>query len=171
MSKYIAILLLIFTRSASADAYVDAGKSFVEIEDLNQQAEAWAVCAASYDIMSTIMRESSPERARQLNDLGHGAKLAVGMTLVMGDLDPEISDEKFKALWEKSQAAMSGWPQKKLSAILADAELLGSERSDEFGRKINATVVTCINNLEGQQRYIASWKALVESGLLAVPEN
>lgn len=169
--KYLAVLLLPFSGSALANAYVDASQPFLEIRDVKQQAETWAVCAASYDIMSTIMEADAPAKARQLSDLGNGAQLAVGMALVIDDLNPDISVEQFKVLWVDSQSAMSEWPQTQLTSILADAEKLGTERAQEFGKKINATVVACINNLKAQKMYVDSWRELVESGLLQLPKE
>lgn len=166
-----AILLQAISTPAFADAYVDTSLPFLEISDSNQQAEAWAVCAASYDIMSTIMEPQAPARAEQLSGLGDGAELAVAMALVINDLDPDIPLERFKALWAKAAAAMTELPQAQLTSILADAEKLGSEQSQEFGRKINATVVACISNLEAQRMYIASWRELVNSGLLKPPAD
>lgn len=168
--KYFAVLILAFSSTAFADAYIDASKPIIEIKNVNQQAEAWAVCAASYDIMATIWESNAPAKAKQLVDLGRGAQLAIGMSLVIDDLDPNISLERFKALWENSQTAMTDRPQAQLAAILADAAKLGTERGAEFGRKINATVVTCINNLEAQRMYIDSWRELIESGLLQPPQ-
>ena len=168
--KYLAVLLTTFSGSAWANAYVDSNKPFLDIKDVQQQAETWAVCAASYDIMSTIMEADAPARAKQLSDLGNGAQLAVGMALVINDLDPDISLDRFKILWADSQTAMNEWPQAQLTSILADAEKLGPDRAQEFGEKINATVVTCINNLGAQKQYVDSWRELVESGLLQLPE-
>ena len=168
--KYFAVFLLAYSSTAFAEAYVDASQPFIEIKDVNQQAEAWAVCAAAYDIMATIQEADEPAKAKQLDDLGNGAQLAVGMTLVIDDLEPDISLERFKALWENSQAAMNERPQAQLAAIIADAAKLGTERKAEFGRKINATVVTCINNLAGQRMYIDTWQELVKSGLLQLPQ-
>lgn len=171
MHKFIAIILLAFSSSALAEAYVDSSKPFVEIEDVNRQARTWALCAAAYDIMSTIMQLRSPERAMQLGALGKGAKIAAGMTLIAGELDPDITPEQFKRLWKISSDAMMQWPQQQLDAILADGERLGSEREQEFGRKINATVVSCIGNLQDQKSYVDSWQGLIDSGLLAPPQE
>ena len=173
--KFFAILLSLapvpFVGAAETPAYVDGSKPFIEIKDIKRQAETWAVCAASYDIMATIMEARDPARSRQLGDLANGAKVAVGMTLVINDLDPEISPEKFEALWTESNVAMAAWPQAQLTSILAEAEAAGAEGAEEFGKKINATVVTCINNLKGQRWYVDTWKELVDSGLLKLPEN
>jgi len=169
MSRYIIVLLVLFSGCASADAYVDSGKPFLEIKDVDRQAETWAVCAASYDVMSTIMEAESPARAQQLSDLGNGAKLAAGMSLIVNELDPDISTERFKVLWANAQDAMTEWPQTQLNAILADAKELGTDRSEEFGKRINATVVTCINNLKAQRMYIDAWQELINSGLLKAP--
>ena len=171
----LAVLLVLFflspAHATDEPAYVDGSKPFVEIEDVDRQAEAWAVCAASYDIMSTIMEPKAPDRARQIADLGIGATVALGMSLVVNDLEPDISQERFNALWESPSLAMAELPQAQLSSILADAEGMGTEGAEAFGKKINATVVICINNLEGQQMYIDAWKQLAESGLLPMPQN
>ena len=167
MHKYFIPMLLAFPVSVLAEAYVDSSKPFVEIEDINRQAQTWALCAAAYDIMSTIMQERSAARARQLGALGNGAKVAAGMTLIVNDLEPDISPQQFERLWQIADAAMTQWPQQHLAAILADAERLGSEREEEFGRKINATVVSCIGNLEDQKLYVDTWQELINSGLLA----
>jgi len=164
-----AILMMAVSSSAFADAYVDAGLPFLEIRDSSRQAEAWAVCAASYDIMSTIMEPRSPARAQQLSGLADGAQLAVGMALVINELEADIPMERFRRLWASSAAAMTEWPQARLTSILADADKLGIERADEFGRKINATVVACMSNLEAQRMYIDAWRELVDSGLLELP--
>lgn len=171
MHKYFVIILLAFSSSALAEAYVDSSKPFVEIEDVNDQARTWAFCAAAYDIMSTIMQQRSPERAMQLGALGNGAKVAAGMTLIVDELDPDITPERFRQLWQISSEAMMQWPQQQLDAILADGERLGSAREEEFGRKINATVVSCIGNLKDQKAYVDSWQELIDSGLLAPPQE
>jgi len=165
------LLLLAISNSALAEAYVDASLPFLEISDSNQQAEAWAVCAASYDIMSTIMEPKAPQRAEQLSGLGDGAEVAVAMALVINELDPDIPLQRFKTLWAKASAAMTELPQAKLTSILADAEKLGSGRAQEFGRKINATVVACINNLDAQRMYVTTWRELIDSGLLKPSAN
>jgi len=173
--KVSAIVLSLFAiavvNAAETSAYVDGGTPFGAIEDVNRQAENWAVCAASYDIMSTIMAPEAPARAKQLSDLGNGARVALGISLVANDLSPDMSQERFNALWANSEAAMEEWPQAQLYSILADAERSAIEGVEAFGKKINASVVICINNLESQRKHIETWQQLVKSGLLKPPEN
>ena len=173
--KFLAVLLgllgISLANAADDPAYVDGSKPFVEIEDIDRQAETWAVCAASYDIMSTIMESKSPGRAKQIADLGIGARVALGMSLVVNDLEPDISRERFNELWTIPSLAMAELPQAQLNSILADAEGMGTEGAEAFGKKINATVVICINNLKSQQMYIDTWKQLAENGLLQTPQN
>ena len=164
-------MLLLLASPAFADAFVDTEKRFIEIADVEKQAQTWAVCTAAYDIMATVMQERSPDRAKQLGDLGNGARVSVGMSLIVNDLDPEITTEQFRALWARAAQAMAEWPQQHLSFMLSEAERLGDERAEEFGRKINATVVGCIENLAGQKHYVDSWRELIESGLLAPPSE
>lgn len=174
-NKFIAGLLGLFAISlANASehpAFVDGSKPFTAIMDVNRQAQAWAVCAASYDIMSTIMKPESPVRSQQLRELSNGAVLSIGMTLVKNELEQDISPERFKTLWDNSKVAMTEWPQTKLTSILSEAEELGTEGAREFGKRINATVVICINNLEAQRKYLDDWHELANSGLLEMPKN
>ncbi len=173
--KFLAMLISLFGASlaSAADdpAYVDGSKPFVEIEDVNRQAETWAVCAASYDIMSTIMEPKAPDRAKQIADLGMGARVALGMSMVANELEPDISQERFNELWASPSLAMAEMPQVQLNSILSDAESMGTEGAEAFGKKINATVVICIDNLKSQQMYIDTWQQLAESGLLQMPQN
>jgi hypothetical protein len=173
--RFIAIPLSLcgITLAIASDspAYVNGEIPFGAIEDVKQQAENWAVCAASYDIMSVIMAPEAPDRAMQLKNLGEGARVALGISLVIKDLEPDISQERFDLLWASSEAAMMEWPQAKLDSILADSEALGTQGAEAFGKKINATVVTCINNLKDQRKHIDTWQELAESGLLKLPGN
>ena len=171
LAVMLSLLGISLASAADKPAYVDGSIPFVEIKDVDRQAETWAVCAASYDLMSTIMEPKAPDRAKQIADLGNGARVALGMSLVINDLQPDISQEQFNTLWEEPSLAMTELPQNQLYSILADAEKLGTEGAEAFGKKINATVVICINNLRGQQMYIDTWSQLAESGLLQIPQN
>lgn len=168
---FLSLFVVSIANASETPAYVDGDMPFETIADVNQQAENWAVCAASYDIMSTIMAPEAPARARQLSDLGSGARVALGISLVMNDLEPDISPERFNTLWANSEAAMAEWPQAQLYSILADAEGSGIEGGESFGKKLNATVVICINNLAAQRKHVETWIELAESGLIKPSEN
>ncbi len=173
-NKYIAIVFSLFAFSlanaSENSTYVDGSKPFIEIKDVNRQGEAWAICAASYDIIAEIFK-SQPAQSKQFSEFANGAELAVGMTLVLEAFDSEISPERFNSLWRYSRLAMKEWPTVQLTAILADAERLGAEGYEGFVDKVAATVKICISNLESQQAYIDSWRVLAKSGLLKLPEN
>ena len=151
-------------------SYVDGTKPFVVIKDVNRQAEAWAACSASYEIMSAILA-SQPARSQQMKELSNGAGVAVTMTLVTDALDTNISPERFNALWSYAKLAGKEWPKTQRTAILADAEALGAEGSERFAEKLVATIEVCTNNLDAQQMYIDSWRELAKSGLLKLPED
>ena len=147
--------------------YVEGSKPFVTIEDVNRQGEAWAACAASYDILARFLDET-PAQSQQLKDRANGAKLAVGMTLVLEDLDSDISPERFNALWTFAKVAIDAWPETQRNAILEEAESLsseGAEGSNKFVDKLIATVKICNSNLESQQMYIDVWRAFAKSGM------
>ena len=172
MKKIIAILLLSFSGSAFAESYVDGSKPFLQIEDANREAEAWAACAASYDIISEILANlSEPAQSKQMSEFANGAELAVGISMVMNDFSDDITAERFNALWSYSKIAMEEWPASQRTGMLADAERLGKDGYQEFVKNISATVNICISNLEDQQRYIDTWRELAKSGLLQFPEG
>lgn len=167
----LASILPIPALAAGSASYLDSQARFADISNPEQQAEAWAVCAAAYDVMSTIMRETSPDRARQLHNLANGAQVSIGMTLVSASIDASTDAERFSELWVAHESAMVDLPQQKLADILEEGEDLGDERAEDFGRKINATVFTCIDNLDTQRDYVESWQKLAEKGLVQPPED
>ena len=65
----------------SGTSYVDVTKSFLEIKDINRQAEVWAMCAATYDTMAEFLSEAQPARSKQLKQLANGADVAVIMSM------------------------------------------------------------------------------------------
>lgn len=157
--------------SASSGAtYLAEEKPFIAIKDVNREAEAWATCAASYDIMAELIGPQSA-RAQQLSELANGSELAVTMALVIDDLSEEMEPERFEALWTYAKHAGQEIPKTRRTAILADAETLGSDNSEMFVNKISETVKICVENLELQQMYIDMWRELAKSGLLKLPKD
>ena len=152
-------------------SYIESQTRFSEISNPQQQAETWAVCAAAYDVMSTIMLDSAPERSRQLHNLANGAQVSIGMALVAAQLGAATDTARFGELWAASESAMVDLPQQKLADILEDGEAMGNEGAADFGKKINATVLTCIDNLDTQRDYVESWQRLAEKGLVEPPED
>ena len=172
MKKYIAILLLVFSSSAFAEAYVDGSKPFTAIQDANQEADAWASCSASFEVTAEVLAEfSQPAQSKQMQELAYGAELAVGVSLVVNELSTDITPERFNAIWAFSKMAMDAWPASKRTAIMADAERLGKDGFEEFMSRVGETNKICISNLETQQMYIDIWRDLYKSGLLVTPDS
>jgi len=174
-NRYILIVSCLFAFSTAhateSLTYVDGNKPFTAINDVNRQAEAWAACAASYEVMSSLLLEAQPARSQQMKERSNGAKIAVTMTLVIDDLDSDISQVRFNALWEYAKLAGNEWPTTQRTAILVDAEEMGAEGAERFFEKVVATIDICISNLDAQQLYIDSMRELAKSGLLKLPEN
>lgn len=154
-----------------ATPYVDGSKSFLKIEDVNRQAEAWAMCAATYDTMAEILSKAQPARSQQLSELANGAEVAVTMAIVSDGLDPEISQERFNALWSMGKLSGTELPKTRLTMLAAEAESYTGKDTEVFIRNLTATVEICIRNLEGQQMYIDTWRELAKSGLLQIPKE
>jgi len=176
MSKYTLIYsiigLMFFTYVEASDdlSYVDGSISFIQIKDVNRQAEAWGTCVAAYEIVALLLK-SKPAQAKQVKDLSNGATLAVTMSHVADGLTTNISPERFDALWRYSQLLGDSIPETRRTMILADAEQLGSEGATKFAEKIAATVAICMENIKGQQAYIDTWRELAKSGLLQLPSK
>lgn len=170
------IALSVFSISkANADEdatpYVDGSKSFLEIKNVNRQAEAWAMCAATYDFMAELLSDSRPARSKQLNELANGAKVAVTIAIVSDGLNTKISQDRFNALWSMAKLSGTEIPKTKLTMLAADAEASTGKSYDVFVRNLTATLDICIINLEGQQVYIDTWRELAKSGLLQIPKE
>jgi len=170
------ILLLVFSVQLVAEnyigkSYVDATKGFLEIKDPNRQAEAWAMCAASYDVMAEILTSTAPARSKQLADLANGAELAVMISMVANKLDKDLTPEKFNNLWGFSKISGAELPKTRRNVLLADFESDNSEGSVVFVADLSKTVEVCASNLEDQQTYIDIWRELATSGLLQMPSE
>jgi hypothetical protein len=151
--------------------YVDGSKTFLEIKDVNRQAEAWAMCAATYDIMAQILSEFQPARAQQLRDLAKGAKVTAIMTIASDGLVPDITQERFNALWAMAKLAGTELSSTKRTMLAADAESSTGNEAEVFIGNLSATMEICFKNLKGQQMYIASWQELTKSGKLQLPKE
>jgi hypothetical protein len=151
--------------------YVDGSILFFEIEDVNRQAEAWAMCAATYDVMAEIMTSSHPARSQQLRELANGSEVAVTMAIVLDGLEPDMSQDRFNALWSMAKLASTEIPSTKRTMLAADAESIKGKEGEVFLGNLSATLEICIKNLEGQQMYIDSWRELAKSGLLKFPKE
>ncbi len=170
----VALSVLSISKANAADdaaPYVDGSKSFLEIKDVNRQAEAWAMCAATYDLMAEILSEAQPARSKQLRELVNGAKVAVTMSIVYDGLDPKISPDRFNALWSMAKLSGTELPKTRLTMLAAEAEANTGKNNEVFIRNLTATVEICIRNLEGQQMYIDTWRELAKSGLLQTPKE
>ena len=166
-------ILSISKANAAEDAtpYVDGIKSFLEIKDVNRQVEAWAMCAATYDFMAGILSETQPARSKQLSELANGAEVAVTMAIVSDGLDPEISQDRFNALWSMAKLSGTELPKTRFTMLAAEAEAEADTGKNNavFLKNLTATLEICIRNLEGQQMYIDTWRELTKSGLLQIP--
>lgn len=177
MNKYIFfVLLLILQNSANAEeyvakSYVDDSRGFLYIEDPNRQAEAWAMCAASYDLMAEILAKSHPARSQQLAELANGAELAVILSMVVSEINEKTTPEKFDAVWNFSKIFGGELPKTRRTVLLADLESAKSAGAAVFISDISKTLEVCMANLSAQQTYIDIWRKLATSGLLQLPSE
>ena len=151
--------------------YVDGSKTFLEIKDVNRQAEAWAMCAATYDVMAQILSEFQPARAEQLRDLAKGAKVTVIMAIASDGLDPDITQERFNALWAMAKLGGTELSSTMRTMLAADAKSSIGKEAEVFIGNLSATMEICFKNLRGQRMYIDSWRELAKSGKLQLSKE
>ncbi len=169
----IFMLICLFAKNPAyafdTESYVDGSKPFTLIEDVNRQAEAWAICSSAFLIISELY-ESQPAQAKMFKETSNGASLAVIMTHVMDGMNDDITPSKFDSLWKYSKLLGKELPATQMTMIMADAESQGSEGIDKFWEKIINTTKVCSENIDGQQAYIDTWRGLAKSGLLKLPD-
>jgi hypothetical protein len=160
-------------------SYVSGDVPFVTVEDVNRQAEAWATCAATYNVSSKAFRTlNEPTTAEELNNLGNGAEMAVAMTLIANlakQVGPEATPDsmiKFNATWTYAKVAMVEWPKTQETSIWAELERVQADDRigiTQFFANLAATVTVCRDNSDSQQMYVDMWHSLATSGLLQFP--
>lgn len=178
---YVSALILLVSSVAFAENPERA--PYVTIEEFlfsggkHKQARAWAKCAALYETLAEINRAwDNPEQAKQLDNMGNGAKLAVGMTFVVSNLGTspeEFSVSQFNATWSYAKVAIEEMPSVERTAINANLELAKKSTADlkiEIQAIIDGVTV-CAKNSEAQQGYIDIWRELATSGLLTTPKQ
>jgi len=93
------------------------------------------------------------------------------ISIVWDGLKPDITPERFKAIWTSAQVTRSELPKTALTFLHAQAESLSEKELDAFYQKLGQTVKVCASNLKDQQFYIDKWRELSRSGLFELPEN
>ncbi|MBK8970504.1 MAG: hypothetical protein IPM37_03715 [Hahellaceae bacterium] len=166
-----AFILLAPASLAEERSYVDEVPKIIELSDPNREAQAWAMCAAAYELTAEIVRPSAPARANQLSELANGAELAVVISMVAPEINDDLTQEKFATVWRFSVKTGGEIPKTMKTALLADYEADQSARNSKFLGDLAKTVGVCMSNLEGQQQYIDVWRSLAKSGLLQMPEE
>ena len=166
----IAITLLLCSPLASiaedkeGKSFVSGAQSFILLENVNRQAEAWATCSAVWDIMAIMTTDDSKSKAQEYSNLGNGAKMAVAMSFVSELVKADDFDkERFDATWTFAKAALESMPEVQMTAMMANLERRGV---DSWMPDFAATMEVCTENLELQQVHVDSWRALATSGLL-----
>ena len=135
-------------------SYVDGNKPFLAISDVNRQAEAWAVCAATYDLVAEILSETKPAQSQLIRETANGAELAVMMSTITDSLETDISQSRFNALWEAAKLASTERPKTSRTWLLAEAESYADKEGVAFQKNLMATFEVCAKNIEAQKMYI-----------------
>lgn len=150
--------------SQTDSAYLDTSQSIISIKEKNRQAEAWAICAASFEISSLLLKADNPATSTMMNNLANGAKMSIAMTYMTSLLVEEnIEPDRFNATWEFAKSAMSSLTEVQSTSIMMSKETQGT---DIWFDRLTKTVEFCTSNGESQQMYVDFWRELATSGLL-----
>lgn len=148
------------------EPYLSNSQPFFLIENVNRQAEAWATCAAVWNIMAELTQANGGSKVKieKYSNFGNGAKMAVAMSYVSDVIkDTNIDQSRLRATVRFAQTASQSMPEVQMVAIKSDLEVKGENPwFDDFF----ATMDICIENLQGQQSHVDGWRALATSGLL-----
>jgi hypothetical protein len=158
---------------AADDTYLAHGHVFAEIEDPEREADSWATCAATYDLVADIIRSEAPAMSEDMHQKANGAELAVSMALIMGDagLREPGGNKRFGPVLKMAQLASSERPKIYRAQIMADFEAARTaDRKAAADRRLMNTVRICADNVSVQQAYIDGWREMVKSGLVTLPE-
>lgn len=159
------------------ESFVDGSKPFITIEDVNRQAEAWAMCAAVYNFVAEMFAESNPASSNLSKDMSRGAGLAAIMSIVQDGLpkiDTEDADEgmrRFGSLWSSAKITGTELPKTRTTMLLAQQEMLSENEVEGFYAKVGKTVEICTANSKDQQMYIDLYREMTKTGLLEAPSK
>ncbi|WP_461517759.1 hypothetical protein [Porticoccus sp.] len=157
--------------SESGISYINADEPFLEITEVNRQAEAWAMCSAAYDTLAYIVSDSSPARSQQLSELAGGAEIAIIMATVADSLHDEMTQEKFDAVWNIAKSVSTEMPGSMRTFLAAEIASTSNTGTSTFFDNLSATVTVCVKNLPSQEFYIGMWRELAKSGLRYSPDE
>jgi len=165
------VLVQTVSESSNAESFVDDSKPIVAIENSHKQADAWATCAAVYDLASELLSESNPAQSKLLANMANGATLAVTMSILNDGLKPDITPERFTILWEMAKVAGNERPQIMRTAL--ESALEGSSDEDQAAHldNITTTMEVCRKKAPGQQAYIEAWREMAVSGAFQMPSK
>ena len=164
----LVIVLAFFSIPVFGQTFLIGNPSFKSINDVNREGESWAVCSATYDIMSELIGADTAQ-GLQYGQYANGAEVALTMALVSDGLTKSLEPKKFSALWSYAQLAGKEWPKTRMTYILAEGEKSGAKEIDAYITKLGNTMKVCMDNLETQQKYIDLWRELAKSGIVQLP--
>ncbi len=148
------------TKADNQDSFIKGSSPFNLIKDVKREAEAWATCAATYEITSQMYAKDKPATSKQLHQHANGSKLSILMAIALKS-HHEISSKELTSLWEYGQLQVESLPDIQETAILALLEQAEDKKGqDDWLGKLAKTLDICNENAEGQQMYVDAWREL-----------
>lgn len=156
-----AILALPVPAWAQQIAYIASNTPLLQIENKTQQAEAWAVCAAVYDLMLDSLEQRNPGNAAMAKEMRDSAALAVDMSLLMRDHSTDLSFSEFKQAFAEVREEGKRIRIIKHQLVYKDFSAAATGSTPAYTQKIEATLTLCKENQEGQAFYQDLWQFFI----------
>ena len=125
-----ASLTLITSAHSEGTSWIASDFPTLSLSD-TEQAQQWALCAATLEVLATVTREQlkKPATADKLDSFSSGAKTAIMgvfamkmMERIEGKTDAEVQDI-FRKTFEYAAMASDAYPDLKKTEIMSDLEL------------------------------------------------
>jgi hypothetical protein len=170
IKKIFCILFLLCTETSWAtEPWVSEDFPFDTLKlSTTEQAQKWATCAATYEVISDILRmQGKPAMAENIHEYFNGAGTVI-MSIFLMDFssqkinfkDPKFS-EKFKKIREYAIHASKDYPKSRKNKIMALLE--AAENKEEWSSAAKISFERCSKKeaLELQQVHIDAMRALL----------
>jgi hypothetical protein len=164
----VALALATPTQAQSGDepdSFLSTHERFIQIEDSNQEAEVWTTCAAIFDFSAdAFLSGGNPAAAEQIRQYRDEARIAVSMSLLIGEASSGMDSKRLDAYWHYAQVTSETLPKARRAVINGEysaASSAGEAALEAFWEKFGFTTLTCKANREDQQAvYIDTWNSM-----------
>ena len=177
--RFVGVLLALFVAATVGMQKVEASTFFGSINsdfsklDQSDAADAFGICAASYEILSV------GNNAALFRQFANGTSMALGMLPVRRiieankgyqDKKPSNHPQLVASIAVALQAGQMTM-ESEITTHKTRINSFSSSNAKAFAIKMENTINVCTKNLDFQQEYIDLWRDLVARGWITLPRQ